>query len=308
MSGSKEFEYTARTLKRAYDTRHEAVAALAQYGDWQNDTVVPISESCLVRQPGTIFVGPDHIGEKYWNERRKYPTTGGVATVKAVSLVKKVNGTKASVEESWWAVDCPVCHSRHEVQGASENARMQAIEAMEKCCGVGWVPPLDWIEDCNVCGDSHRESSECTPLNRREPFPDPESHYYECAECDWDGGGAEIQGPAGACPECGTRSVRAREVATDGGQSVDGTEHRDPSEDPAACSRCGVHIGLASDDYCDPCAREIGAKPPMQRCMGCGKNYPQEWMDDIDISGEDEYYPKIRYLCPDCSGGDDGDE
>ena len=88
-------------------------------------------------------------------------------------------------------------------------------------------------------------------------------------------------------------------LVTDGG-----TDRPDPADDPAACSKCGVHIGLASDDYCDPCAREIGTKPPMQRCMHCGKSYPQELMDDIDISDEDEYYPEIRYLCADCAGGD----
>ena len=88
------------------------------------------------------------------------------------------------------------------------------------------------------------------------------------------------------------------------GHCTDGTERRDPNEDPAACSRCGVHIGLASDDYCDPCARQIGVKPPMERCMGCRKSYPQEWMDSVDVSPEDEYYPEIRHLCPDCSGGE----
>lgn len=85
---------------------------------------------------------------------------------------------------------------------------------------------------------------------------------------------------------------------------TDATEQRDPTEDPRACSRCGVHIGLRSGDYCDPCAREIGAKPPMRRCMGCGRDAPQEEMESIDVSAPDEYYPDIEYLCRDCSGGD----
>lgn len=80
---------------------------------------------------------------------------------------------------------------------------------------------------------------------------------------------------------------------------------RDPTEDPVACSRCGVYIGDWGDEYCDPCARELGTKPPMQRCMGCGQDAPQEQMKPIDVSPPDEYYPKMRYLCWDC-GGDDG--
>jgi hypothetical protein len=86
--------------------------------------------------------------------------------------------------------------------------------------------------------------------------------------------------------------------------SISGTERRDPTEDPAACSRCGVHIGLGGDEYCDPCAREIGVKPPMERCLHCSRDAPRELMESVDISTPDEYYPEIRYLCQDCSGGD----
>ena len=67
---------------------------------------------------------------------------------------------------------------------------------------------------------------------------------------------------------------------------------------------CGVHIGLVGDDYCDPCAREIGAKPPMERCMHCDRDAPQEQMKAVDISHGDEYYPVIRYICRSCSGGE----
>lgn len=82
-----------------------------------------------------------------------------------------------------------------------------------------------------------------------------------------------------------------------------GVGQRDSTEDPSACSKCGVHIGAFGGEYCDPCAREIGAKPPMQRCMHCGRDAPQEQMKTIDISPEDDYYPDIRYFCRDCSGG-----
>jgi len=94
---------------------------------------------------------------------------------------------------------------------------------------------------------------------------------------------------------------------TDGGRSEEDAQRRDPMDNPTACSKCGVHIGLSQDDYCESCAREVGAKPPLQRCLHCGDRLPQEQMESVDISGPDEYYPEIRYFCRDCSGGD-GDE
>jgi len=75
-----------------------------------------------------------------------------------------------------------------------------------------------------------------------------------------------------------------------------------PLDDPSVCSRCGVHIGAFGDEYCEPCAREVGVKPPLRRCMNCGQDAPGEQMTAIDISPDDEYYPTIRYLCPSCSG------
>jgi hypothetical protein len=79
----------------------------------------------------------------------------------------------------------------------------------------------------------------------------------------------------------------------------------DPTEDPHACSWCGVHIGsFPAEEYCEPCAREIGVKPPMERCLGCGRDAPRERMKSIDISPDGEYYPDIQYLCGDCSGGE----
>jgi len=74
-----------------------------------------------------------------------------------------------------------------------------------------------------------------------------------------------------------------------------------PLDDPSVCSRCGVHIGAFGDEYCEPCAREVGVKPPLRRCMNCGQDAPGEQMTAIDISPDDEYYPTTRYLCHDCS-------
>jgi hypothetical protein len=90
---------------------------------------------------------------------------------------------------------------------------------------------------------------------------------------------------------------------TDDAQSTDDADRRDPADDLSACSKCGVHIGSFGDEYCEPCAREIGAKPPMERCMHCGQDLPRERAESVDISGPDEYYPEIRYLCPGCPGG-----
>jgi hypothetical protein len=82
-------------------------------------------------------------------------------------------------------------------------------------------------------------------------------------------------------------------------------DRRDPAEDPRACSKCGVHIGFGGDDYCDGCAREIGAKPPLVRCEHCGTRGPEEQMNAVDISTDEEYYPKFVHFCRSCSGGDD---
>jgi len=108
----------------------------------------------------------------------------------------------------------------------------------------------------------------------------------------------------GQCPGCGL-PVDSPSHGTGGGRLLTdgGTERRDPTEDPRACSRCGVHIGFLGDNYCDPCAREIGARGEMVRCMGCGQDGPEGQMESVDISEPDEYYPTIRYLCRDCSGG-----
>jgi len=89
-------------------------------------------------------------------------------------------------------------------------------------------------------------------------------------------------------------------------QERDGHERRDPDDDPRACSKCGVHIGLLGDKYCEPCKREMGEKPPMEQCTGCGRTAPREQMEcTVDLSGPGAYYPKSKYLCRDCGGGDD---
>lgn len=92
-------------------------------------------------------------------------------------------------------------------------------------------------------------------------------------------------------------SLIYRRVRADGGRK----ERRDPADDPQACSRCGVYIGAFSGDYCESCEWEIGVKPPMRRCEDCGREYPEEQMRGIDVSGPEEYYPEFVYLCRGCS-------
>jgi len=116
--------------------------------------------------------------------------------------------------------------------------------------------------------------------------------------------GGSLSVPFACSDECWLDAQDEPELIADGGQVENRTEQRDPTEDPAACSKCGVHIGAFGGDYCDPCAREIGEKPPLERCMHCGQRAPRNHMETVDISTEDEYYPEIRYFCPDCSGGE----
>jgi hypothetical protein len=77
-------------------------------------------------------------------------------------------------------------------------------------------------------------------------------------------------------------------------------DQRDPADDPAACSKCGTHIGAFGGEYCDGCAREIGAKPPLRRCIECGDRYPEDRMKALDVSLPDEYYPEFEYICQGC--------
>lgn len=94
-----------------------------------------------------------------------------------------------------------------------------------------------------------------------------------------------------------------RELVADGG-----VRDRDPEDDPQACSWCGCHIGLRSGDYCDPCAHELGEKPPLRFCEQCGRRYPEPQMMTLDVSTVGEYYPEFVYLCRGCSGDSEGGE
>lgn len=89
--------------------------------------------------------------------------------------------------------------------------------------------------------------------------------------------------------------------------SGDYTERPDPEDDPSACSICGCYIGQFSGDYCDGCARDVGVKPPLRRCVECGQRAPEEQMKAFDVSPPGEYYPTFEHLCRGCSTDTDTD-
>jgi len=176
---------------------------------------------------------------------------------------------------------------------------------------------------CQDCGDQGRieylvgeENPWQNPSGRRGVIDTTvkQISWIDCPRCHGHGWIEDplcdlrraMNGREHPCPECHTSGSVPRIVESDGG-SWDNTDQRDPADDPRACSRCGVHIGALGSDYCDPCARELGDKPPLRRCVHCGQRGPQDQMNSFDVSSEDELYPEIRYLCRGCSDGDQGD-
>lgn len=71
------------------------------------------------------------------------------------------------------------------------------------------------------------------------------------------------------------------------------------SDDPYACNMCGCRVSIR-EDYCDACARDIGAKPPLISCYHCGDRYEEQQMESIDLSAPDELYPDIKHICSKC--------
>lgn len=161
------------------------------------------------KSPGDKFAHADCVADHCYDDREKVATDEGVFRIKSVTIMKTV-GTKEELIDSYWQAECPLCYRTHETESHSEDVRTDLIEKVCECCGAEWMPPSDWIEDCPACGTDHRESRECVPVSRREPFPGVEEDY-ECLDCDWGGHGTELQPPDGECPECDSRSVRVVE-------------------------------------------------------------------------------------------------
>jgi len=161
----------------------------------------------------------EHPGDEVYQDRRRMATTEGVMNIDMVTVEEIVNNgeTKETVK-TFWRANCPVCGVAHE-QGpvSEESAREEAWRSALNCgtlerCGAEWVKPEDYIEDCDICGDDHRERDGCTVLFLREPFPGPDSHRYSCSDCGWEGEGDDFDNHRGYCPECESAAVRAIEV------------------------------------------------------------------------------------------------
>lgn len=51
----------------------------------------------------------------------------------------------------------------------------------------------------------------------------------------------------------------------------------------------------------DPDDLRRRTEPEQRACFVCGAYHAPNRMETIDISGEDDYYPETRYVCPDCT-------
>jgi DNA-directed RNA polymerase subunit RPC12/RpoP len=207
----RSFKYVHAGMVGERDTRHEAVGDLVKHGDWQSGGVVAISEDCLVRWQDN---GPVHLGDKHYGDRDYLPTKHGAVRLNTESLVRFVNGNEQETVETEWYADCPICGRRVSVDGAGEAARSDLITKVLNHCGSEWFPPSDWMEDCDICGEDHRESHGCRPPAARSPFPGVDQHY-DCADCGWDGHGEELRGPEGECPDCDSPAVLVVDLSND---------------------------------------------------------------------------------------------
>lgn len=165
------------------------------------------------------YSAPVHTGciaNHCYEHREKVATTRGVIEIKPVTVTKEI-GNAEKVIDSYWQTECPVCYQTHSTDTQRENIRSELIDTACSCCDAEWLPPTDWIDNCNVCNNSHRESDGCRPIIMRTPFPDPETHTYNCSECEWSGSEDEFNNFKGRCPGCGSTAIEAIPIATDGG-------------------------------------------------------------------------------------------
>lgn len=162
------------------------------------------------KSPRETFAHRDCIADHCYDKREKVATTEGIITIKPVTIKKIVNG-KETILESYWQAKCPICHQEHTTDKQSEEIRSELIDTVCNCCDIDWLAPSDWIEDCDICHTDHRESRQCELISFRDPFPSPENHTYDCADCDWNGEGDDFNNQDGYCPECESPAVKAIE-------------------------------------------------------------------------------------------------
>jgi len=200
-TSTDQYRYVVTGLPGSDDTRHEAIGRRAKHGG-DAAKVVPVLDRCLTR----LHRYPEHIGDKYWNDRQRVPTTNGVTSIEHVDVVRRRNGKVTDRIEQYWEVECPVCIQTYRSDTDAEEERPDVIDEALACCDSEWVPPSDWVEDCSICGGDHRGEYGCRPPAAREPFPGVDERFA-CARCDWDGHGESLQGPEGECPDCNSAAV-----------------------------------------------------------------------------------------------------
>lgn len=196
-----EYEYVVVGVGTAA-TRHDAVGKRALFG---GGDIVPVAAECVTR-PHRY---PEHLGNQHYGDRDYLATTHGAVRIHHEALVRHRDGARQEVVESSWEADCPVCYRTHRTDSGRESDRPDIIAAVLECCGAEWFAPSDWVEDCDVCGDDHRERHDCTAVMNRQPFPGVDEDY-ECVPCGWHGPGDDLQAPMGECPDCESRAVRVR--------------------------------------------------------------------------------------------------
>lgn len=187
----------------------EAEAVAEQEDCWHCGNSVDPTEPGVFKTVSDQFAHRECVAEHCYETRKKVATTEGVFTVES-TVVKKFVGDSEEVLDSFWQADCPVCFQTHESEETDEEARSALIEDVIDCCDAEWLPPEDYVENCDVCEMGHRESRDCFPVFCRDPVPDLDDHF-ECSECGWDGSGPELGGASGQCPECESRSVQVVE-------------------------------------------------------------------------------------------------
>lgn len=233
---------------------------------------VDINSTDIFKSVSDQFWHEDCFAEYCYERRELVATPEGSFKIQPVVIKEIVDGSYRIIER-FWRAECPVCHRTHETDEKAEDDRTDLVDTVTACCDTEWLPPADWIEDCEICGTSHRESRDCKPLSMREPFPDPDEHTYECSQCEWSGEADEFGNPDGYCPECDSAAVRALKVATDGGRDV---QNSPTVSDVPACPNCETSEHVVEEPEAGYwLCRECGAP-------GSGSTEPIWWQNNPD--------------------------
>lgn len=154
---------------------------------------------------GSVRIHAQCEADRAWASREDIPTTAGIFKMAIVTTTKKVGGSD-KILESYWQADCPVCQQTHSTDTHTEDARRELIDTVTDCCDTEFVWPTDYIHDCDICGESHRERHGCTAVASRDPMPALDQKFT-CTDCEWTDNGNELSGPNGSCPECDSRAI-----------------------------------------------------------------------------------------------------